>query len=100
MCVPSLVPRPHLVSLHVLLKAIRTGIGFGSGTETSVYHTEGNVVSNGSFSKIFGPGIRLGWMEVPLRVKDAITNRFSVTFELWSLHHVTLVHFPLVVAMH
>ena len=41
MCVPSLVPRPHLVSLRVLLKVIRAGVGFGSGTETSVSHTEG-----------------------------------------------------------
>ena len=38
----SLVPRPHLactrISLpvfpHVTLKAIRTGVGFGSGTES------------------------------------------------------------------
>ena len=47
MCVSSLVPRPHParillpVSSHTVLKAIRTGVGFGSGAETSVYCTEG-----------------------------------------------------------
>ena len=49
MCVPSL-PRPQTssgtyiassISMRDILKAIRAGIGFGSGTETSVYHTEG-----------------------------------------------------------
>ena len=40
MVIDSLVPRPHParislpVSLHAILKAIRTGVGFGSGTET------------------------------------------------------------------
>ena len=32
----SLVPRPHPVRvLRMILKAIRAGVGFGSGTETS-----------------------------------------------------------------
>ncbi|KAL5460581.1 hypothetical protein EMCRGX_G034035 [Ephydatia muelleri] len=33
---------------------------------------QGNVVSNGSFSKIFGPGVRLGWLEVPAHVRDTL----------------------------
>lgn len=32
----------------------------------------GNVISNGSFSKIIGPGVRLGWLEVPPRLKTQL----------------------------
>ncbi|EDV96973.1 2-aminoadipate transaminase [Drosophila grimshawi] len=32
----------------------------------------GNVISNGSFSKIIGPGVRLGWLEVPPRIKPQL----------------------------
>ncbi|XP_055909514.1 2-aminoadipate transaminase [Eupeodes corollae] len=30
---------------------------------------KGNVISNGSFSKIIGPGLRFGWLEAPPRCK-------------------------------
>ena len=34
----------------------------------------GNAVSNASFSKIFGPGMRLGWMEAPAKVRNTILS--------------------------
>lgn len=35
---------------------------------------KGTVISNGSFSKIFSPGIRVGWIESPQWVNDVLQN--------------------------
>lgn len=35
---------------------------------------KGNVLSNGTFSKILAPGIRLGWIEAPERILELVAK--------------------------
>lgn len=49
---------------------------------------QGNVVSNCTFSKIFGPGIRLGWLEVPIHVRDALVSS-GTSFSGGGLNHTS-----------
>lgn len=38
----------------------------------------GSVISNGSFSKIFSPGVRVGWIECPMWVNEVLKNRLGI----------------------
>lgn len=38
---------------------------------------KGNVISNGTFSKILAPGIRVGWMECPPRVAQLFQTEYK-----------------------
>ena len=43
---------------------------------------DGHVVSNGTFSKIFGPGVRMGWIEGPKCVLEKLRQRYTCCLEL------------------
>ncbi|KJE94101.1 hypothetical protein, variant [Capsaspora owczarzaki ATCC 30864] len=42
--------------------------------DTPAASKRGHVISNASFSKIFGPGVRLGWIEAWVDIQEKLTN--------------------------
>ncbi len=76
-CLPTVYHKSKSMLLYINLHSgIYTLLGPSYRSDPEY---QGNVVSNGTFSKIFGPGMRLGWMELPDRVKDIIITRYRRT---------------------
>jgi DNA-binding transcriptional MocR family regulator len=55
----------------------------------SSFGRPGCVISNGSFSKLLGPGFRLGWLEVPKWAKDRFRSRCGVLRSGGSMNNVS-----------
>jgi len=54
----------------------------------SLDQLRGHVISNGSFSKIFGPGVRLGWLEASPQVIERFAES-GIAASGGSLNHLT-----------
>lgn len=52
---------------------------------------KGNVVSNGTFSKFMGPGLRLGWWEAPRRLHVALKQRQVYLLHAWALFDTRII---------
>ncbi|XP_078311250.1 uncharacterized protein LOC111138475 [Crassostrea virginica] len=52
---------------------------------------KGHTISNSTFSKIFSPGLRLGWIETSPRIRDLLINCYTTTSGFCYNHYVSRV---------
>lgn len=58
---------------------------------------EGYVISNGTFSKIMGPGVRLGWIESSENIIDRLRTRYvkiAVQRSRMTSRQTFIIHMP------